>query len=350
MDRIGIVYNEKINQYDFGYGHPFSGSRFSDYIQILKEKKIHEHPNVTSFQSEAAVDNNLLLAHSKEYIEFVETQADLGLYLSPDTPVTPRIVEAARYIVGGAVKAAELANTGYSLVDSVGGGLHHAGRDYGGGFCVFNDVAICALALLENYGFDRVLILDTDVHTGNGTMDIFWNDPRVLFVDLHQDPRTIYPGKGFLDEIGEADGRGYTVNIPLPRYTGDQDYLYALDRVFKPLVEQFEPQVIIRNGGSDPHFGDRLGSLNLSYKGLHNISATVREAALEIGASVINMSCSGYNSETVAKGWYAILAGLINEELDIVENNRPIYVRSQREAVIEIIDELANNIHDYWTL
>ena len=114
-----------------------------------------------------------------------------------------------------------------------------------------------------------------DVHAGNGTMDIFWNDPRVLFVDFHQDPRTIYPGRGFLDEIGENRGKGYTVNVPLPRYTNDHEYAYALDKVFKPLVEQFEPQVIIRNGGSDPHFADRLGSLNLTYKGLKNIGKTV---------------------------------------------------------------------------
>ena len=236
------------------------------------------------------------------------------------------------------------------LVDSVGGGLHHAGRDYGGGFCVFNDVAICTMALLRKFQYERVLILDTDVHAGNGTMDIFSRDPRVLFIDLHQDPSTIYPGRGFLDEIGEKSGKGYTVNVPLPPFAGDQEFDLALTRVFKPLVKQFEPQVIVRNGGSDPHFADRLGSLNMTYKGFHNIGATVRESAADVEAPIINMSCSGYNPNTVAEGMYSILAGLMDLELDVEEFVQLENVESHIEAVEKTIDELAIIHNNYWTL
>jgi acetoin utilization protein AcuC len=350
LNKIGIVYNEEINNYDFGYGHPFSGTRFRDYMQIICEKKIPEQTNIAIIKSEPASDNDLLLVHTKDYLEFVDTQANYGLYLSPDTPVTSRIINAARYIVGGGLKAAELVNQRYELIDSVGGGLHHAGSDYGGGFCVYNDVAVCAYALLDRFGYERVLILDTDVHAGNGTMDIFWRDPRVLFIDFHQDPRTIYPGRGFLDEIGEMTGEGYTVNVPLPRYTGDHDYTYALGRIFEPLVEQFKPQVIIRNGGSDPHFSDKLGSLNLTYKGLENIGKTVREAATEIDAFVINMSCSGYNPNTVSKGMFAILTGLMNIELEFIETNYLPNVKSQKEAITKIVEELAIKLQNYWAL
>jgi acetoin utilization protein AcuC len=270
--------------------------------------------------------------------------------LSPDTPVTSGIVKAARYIVGGGLKAAKLVTEGYWLVDSIGGGLHHAGRDYGGGFCVFNDVAICAMALLRKFEFDRVLIFDTDVHAGNGTMDIFSREPRVLFIDIHQDPSTIYPGRGFIHNIGEKHGKGYTVNVPLPPYAGDQEMDLALNRVFKPLVKQFEPQIIIRNGGSDPHFSDRLGGLKMTYKGFHNIGKTVREVAKAVNAPIINMSCSGYNPQTVAEGMYAILTGLIDKELDIQENAQPEYKEPQIETVEKIIEELAIHLKNYWNL
>jgi acetoin utilization protein AcuC len=349
LNKIGIVYSEEITRYDFGYGHPFRGSRFREYMKLLIKKGILEDPNVVLIKNEPAENEDLLLAHTKEYIEEVETQANLRLMLSPDTPVSPGIVKAARYIVGGCLKATKLVTHGFWLVDSVGGGLHHAGRDYGGGFCVFNDVAICAMALLNKFNFDKILILDTDVHAGNGTMDIFSRDPRVLFIDLHQDPSTIYPGRGFLDNIGEKSGKGYTVNVPLPPYAGDKEFDLALNRVFKPLVKQFEPQVIIRNGGSDPHFSDRLGSLKMTYKGLRRIGITVRESAADVDAPIINMSCSGY-SHTVAEGMYAILAGLMDIELDVKENYQPEYFEPQIETVENVIEELAIHLKDYWTI
>ena len=350
MNNVGIVYNDEITNYDFGYGHPFRSTRFRKYIQLLDKKKIHEHPNVVFHKSGSAKNEELLLAHKMEYLKDVETKANLGAFLSPDTPVNPSIVEAARYIVGGGLKAAQLISDGYQLVDVVGGGLHHAGPDYGGGFCVFNDVAICAMNLLENYSYDRVLIFDTDVHAGNGTMDIFYRDPRVLLIDIHQDPRTLYPGRGFLYEIGEGAGKGNTVNIPLPPYSGDQEYGLILSRVFKPLVKQYEPQVIIRNGGTDPHFSDGLGNLNLTYRGLHSIGVSVREIASEVNVPIINMSCSGYNPNTVAEGWYAIFTGLMGTQLDIIESDQPEYVFHKEIEVERIIEELAINLKDYWAL
>jgi acetoin utilization protein AcuC len=350
LNKIGIVYSEEVNKYDFGYGHPFRGTRFREYIQLLVKNKIFELPNVSCFKPAPAKNNDLFLAHTQEYVEEVETLANLGLMLSPDTPVTPPIVKAARFIVGSGLEAAKLVNQDYCLVDSVGGGLHHAGRDYGGGFCVFNDVAVCAMALLRKYDFEKVLILDTDVHAGNGTMDIFIREPRVLFIDLHQDPSTIYPGRGFLNEIGEESGKGYSVNVPIPPHSGDEEFELVLNRVFKPLVEQFEPQVIIRNGGSDPHFSDRLGSLKMTYKGFYNIGATVRESALKVGVPVINMSCSGYNPNTVAEGMYSILAGLMDVGFDIQEKYQLEHYGSKIKTVEKTIEELATHLKKYWIL
>ncbi len=150
--------------------------------------------------------------------------------LRPLSP--PQILEAALLIIGGAIEAGKaIYEKRVGRAVALGCGYHHAGRDY---------------------GLRRALILDYDMHFGNETSDIYYSDPDVLYISLHQDPRTIYPGTGFVEQIGTGAGEGYNVNIPLPRGTGDKTYLYALRETFVPLAEEFEPELIIANGGSDP--------------------------------------------------------------------------------------------------
>jgi len=350
MNNIAIIYHDELQKYDFGSGHPFRGDRFPRYMELLKSKGVLDDPEIDQIQQDPADDEDLLLVHERDYIEKVQRLAETGYRLTRDTPLSQDIIEGARLIVGGAKKAVELVSQGYKLIDCVGGGLHHAGSDYGGGFCVFNDVAFCAKAFLERPEYDRVMILDTDVHAGNGTMDIFYDDPNVLFIDVHQDPLSIYPGRGFTEEIGEGEGEGYTVNIPLPPYTDNEGMDLVLEKVFKPLVEQFKPQVIIRNGGADPHFSDALGSLRLTYDGFHSIGNLVREASDHSKIPVVNMSCSGYNPKTVAEGMYAIFIGLLGRGLDITEMEEPEPYESQIEAVKDIITELSNLLRDYWII
>ena len=208
MASFAIIYNEDIVLYDFGRGHPFRGQRFIDYMSILKEKGLLKDPLVKIIGSEKANYSDLLLVHSKEYIDDVAVRAQTSTPLTKDTSLNPAIVKGAQAIVGSSLKAAELVADGVvKLAEGIGGGLHHAGKTYGGGFCVYNDVAIYAQALLERHRLERVLIFDTDVHAGNGTMDIFYENPKVLFISVHQDPRTLYPGKGFIDDIAEARAR-----------------------------------------------------------------------------------------------------------------------------------------------
>jgi acetoin utilization protein AcuC len=163
-----------------------------------------------------------------------------------------RIEEAARFVVGQAKMACDLIQTGiYKKVISIGGGLHHAKPSYGEGFCLYNDVAFCALHLMQQYELERILILDTDAHAGNGTCEYFYEDARVLFIDLHQNPMTLYPGTGFADQIGHGKGKGFSVNIPLPINAGYDSYQLIFESIVEPITWEFEPQIIIRNGGSD---------------------------------------------------------------------------------------------------
>jgi acetoin utilization protein AcuC len=324
MEPVAIVYHDGMAGYDFGRGHPFRGDRFPKFIKLLEDQGLLSDPRVKLIEPEPADDDVLGLIHPREYIEEAERRAALFLPLSGDTPLRPGIIEAARLIAGASVKAGELVVEGNTkAAEGVGGGLHHAGRGYGGGFCVFNDVAVCAQNLLENHGLERVMILDSDVHAGNGTMDIFYGEPRVLFISVHQDPRAFYPGTGFVDQVGEGAGEGYTVNVPLPPGAGDRCMRLFLDEVFKPLAEEFNPEIIIRNGGADPHFLDGLGSLNLTFEGLRTIGRAVAESASRSRCGVVDLCCSGYNPVTVAEGWFSLLSGVIGYEVTLDEPMTP---------------------------
>jgi acetoin utilization protein AcuC len=352
MNRVAIVHHGGVEGYDFGPGHPFRGGRFPRFMKLLEERGILLHPDVKLVEPEAADDSDLHLVHPDSYTGLVDELATKNVPLSPDTPLSPSIAQAARLVVGTTLRAGELVmEEGFRSAEGVGGGLHHAGRDYGGGFCVFNDVAICAQAMMDRHGLDRVLIFDSDAHAGNGTMDIFYGEPRVLFISIHQDPRTIYPGTGFIHQIGRGRGEGYTVNLPLPPGAGDECMKLALERVFQPLSRAFRPQVIIRNGGSDPHFLDGLTNLGLTFKGLKSIGAAVAEAASDIGCGVVDLCCSGYNPDTVAKGWFAILVGLIGIEAELSESHPPrrTYPRLVNETE-ENIEKLAETLSGYWNL
>jgi len=351
VDRIAIVYHGGVAEYDFGPGHPFRGDRFPRFMRLLESHGLLSRPEIRLVEPEAAGDADLRLVHSDDYISLVERLAARHAPLSGDTPLTPAVARAARLIVGTALKAGELLSKGFRVAEGVGGGLHHAGPDYGGGFCVFNDVAVCARALLERRGLERVLILDSDAHAGNGTMDIFYEDPRVLFISVHQDPRTIYPGTGFINQIGSGPGTGYTVNVPLPPGADDECMGLVLERVFKPLARAFRPQAIIRNGGSDPHFRDGLASLGLTFMGLRSIGEAVAEAASAADCGVVDLFCSGYNPETVAEGWLSLLSGLIGVEVDLVERPPPRRGGPRLlRATEKVIDTLAERLSGYWDL
>jgi acetoin utilization protein AcuC len=217
------------------------------------------------------------------------------------------------------MKAGELVATDrYAVAVSIGGGMHHARPSRGAGFCIYNDVAVCVRHLQQRHGIKRILILDTDGHAGDGTCEIFYQDPQVLFISLHQDPLTQYPGTGFTRQIGEGEGKGFSVNIPLPPRTAIQAFLYALEEVFSPLAHEFKPEVILRNGGSDPHFDDQLIRLGITVEGFYRIGAAVREVAQAVcNGRVVDMVGSGYNPTVLPSAWLALVCGVAGIAIDL---------------------------------
>ena len=352
MDKFAIVYHEGIAEYDFGEEYSLRGDRFPRYLKLLQSEGILNRPDMSLLTPKPAEDSDLILVHTREYIEKVNEIADRRGFLSDDTPLKPSIVKAVRLIVGAALMAGEeVAEKRVKMAQGVGGGLHHAGKDYGEAWCVFNDVAICAKAMTQYHNMDRVLIFDTDAHAGNGTMDIFYRDPNVLYLTVHQDPKTIYPNTGFVEQIGECDGKGYTINVPLPKEADDACISLVLERVFKPIVRQFNPQIIIRNGGADPHYQDELADLGLTYKGLWSIGRAVSEAAEEADCGVVDLVCGGYNPGYEEKGLYALLSGGLNLPLKYKEDesnpNSEASVVFQTKAVINSLSEA---LQSYWKI
>ena len=352
MDKVSIVYDEGISEYDFGEEYSMRGDRFPRYLQLLKSEGILDRPEVSLVTPSPAIDDDLVLVHTREYIRRVGEIAEARGFLSEDTPLKPQVVKAVRLIVGAALKAGdEVAGGRVKISQGVGGGLHHSGRDYGDAWCVFNDVAICAQAMVERHSMDRVLIFDTDAHTGNGTMDIFYEDPKVLYLSVHQDPDTIYPHTGYITQIGKGKGEGYTVNVPLPKEADDSCMDLVLESVFKPIVRQFRPQVIIRNGGADPHYQDELADLALTYRGLWSIGRVVAETAGSLGCGVVDLVCGGYNPGYEEWGLYALLSGSLGKALTYSEKGvKPTHDSTVFGKTEDVVNGLCDVLASYWRL
>ncbi|MHA2313753.1 MAG: histone deacetylase family protein [Candidatus Hermodarchaeia archaeon] len=366
---IGILYREELEDYDFGEGHPFRGDRYQIFPTFLRNR-LPEDENYRFLQAEPCGDEDLKTICTEDYIQFTRDyykQAHLGA-ITPELQrrhhqfhsgdnrprINPGNIEAAaRLIIGQAKRGIDQIQAGeFRKIVSIGGGMHHAKPHYGEGFCIYNDVAFAAKYLIEHYGVDRVLILDTDAHAGNGTLDYFYSDPQILFIDIHQDPRTLYPGTGFADQIGEGAGKGSTINVPLPPYAGDSAYTLVFEDLILPVTTEFNPQFIIRNGGSDPHFADELTNLGLTINGFKMIGEKVNQiATTTANGKLIDLLASGYNKTILPYGWLALLSGLANFNTKIEEpvaspqNLRTETILKMTEA---LINELKGHLKKYW--
>jgi acetoin utilization protein AcuC len=361
---LAILYGEELREYDFGAGHPFRGERYPKFFRFLCENLSDAHYKYEIINAEKAADEDLLLICKKEYIDFSREyykSANMGLHYngrfhlfhSRDNMPTGRpgrLEEAARLIIGQAKKAVDLVKGGeFKKTVSIGGGMHHAKSAYGEGFCIYNDVAFAAKYFMKEYKRKRILILDTDAHAGNGTSEYFYHDPRVLFVDLHQDPLTLYPGTGFANQIGEGEGEGYTINVPMPLSAGYDSYESVFEEIILPVAEEFKPEIIIRNGGSDPYLNDQLTQLGLPVSGFRMIAEKGRGIAEVCNCGEIDLIASGYNENILPYAWLALITGLAGIEIDVEE---PVHERYRKDIALDstkkVINEVKANLSGYW--
>ncbi len=279
-----------------------------------------------------AEEGTLAAVHDPAYLERLrEMCAAGGGYLSLDTAVREVSWQAASLASGAACSAVESALAGETAFAVARPPGHHAGRDYGMGFCLTNHAAVAAGHALAR-GMERVAVLDWDVHHGNGTQDIFYGDGRVLYLSVHQSP--FYPGTGGAGEVGKGEGRGFTVNVPLPAGSGEDAYRAVFAGVFAPVLREFGPGVILVSAGFDAHADDLLGGMALASESFGRFAALIRSLSREVGAAPPAFILEGgYNLGALAESVAATMRGAGEEAPDWEYAHRVRQVEKSREAL-----------------
>jgi acetoin utilization protein AcuC len=356
VNPTALYFHDDLHRYDMGMGHPFRGERFSAFMQAVKEQGFEDLPGFEVRGAPRATDEDLHTVHDPTYLERLGRLAETGGMVSMDTPVNPGMLEAGRRIFGSALAAVDAVVEDPGTTCVTLGGLHHAGVAYGEGFCVYNDVAGAVRRLLDLHGMERVMVLDTDAHQGNGTMDIFYEEPKLMFLSIHQHPLTLYPGKGYVHEIGSGKGLGYTVNVPMPPGSTRAQYERVWSEVVEPITSRFRPQVIIQNGGVDPLWDDQLTDLGLELPDVEWLGGSYVALARSVGAPLVSMFLSGY-SDRVVPGWLTILKGLVDPDPPVGEvpsAHRPGLGVGPSPRIEDQLDrtlaELKGHLSDHWHL
>jgi acetoin utilization protein AcuC len=309
--------------YDHGGGHPMRPERFLLTYDLIDAYGIVDGERVRAMAAREATDDELLLVHTAPYVETVRrAPRGGGLWQygfgPPDNPVFPHMHEAAARVVGATLVGAEAVLSGAAQhAFNPAGGLHHAMPAKASGFCVYDDIAV-AIAWLLAHGVARVAYVDVDVHHGDGPQAIFFADPRVLTVSLHQDGRTLFPGTGGVAEIGEGDAAGTSVNVPLPPFTGDDDWLRAFEEVVPPLVEAFRPEVLVTQLGCDSHITDPLANLSLTTVSYRRAGAALHDLAHRVcGGRWLATGGGGYQwASVVPRAWTQYFAEMAGVDVD----------------------------------
>ncbi len=301
--KVGLVYSDEYLKHDTG-DHPENSKRLEAILNYLKEKNLLK--NLVSILPKKAKEKEIEYIHSPSYIQEVgEICRRGGGFLDPDTPVSKDSFEVALLAAGGVFSAIDRIvddlDSAFCLIRPPG---HHALKSKGMGFCLFNNVSLGARYAQKKYNLKKVLIIDWDVHHGNGTQEAFYRDPSVLYFSLHRYP--YYPGTGDIEEIGEGEGKGYTVNVPLPPGCGNSDYIYIFKELLSPIANEFKPDITLISAGFDAHQDDPLGGMSLASQGYGVLTSLVKE----FSQGIVSCLEGGYNLKALRESVFTHLDSL----------------------------------------
>ncbi|GEP39012.1 acetoin utilization protein AcuC [Nocardioides psychrotolerans] len=319
-----VVFDESLTQYNFGPEHPMSPIRVDLTMRLAREVGVFDH-HLRLVDAPVASDDLLATIHGAPLIEAVKRmghnpgpgEEHFGLG-TDDNPVFLGMHEAAAHVVGASHEAFRQVWSGESLHSAnITGGLHHAMRDRASGFCIYNDIAVGIQYLLDQ-GAERVAYVDVDVHHGDGVEKIFWDDPRVLTISLHETGQMLFPGTGFPVDLGGPDAEGTAVNVALPPGTSDAGWLRAFHAVVPPLLREFDPDVLVTQHGCDSHADDPLAHLMLSVDGQRAAYLALHELAHEVadGKWVVTGGGGYALVEVVPRAWSHLLSIVGGRPLD----------------------------------
>ena len=313
MAKTGLVYDDIYLNHDTGPHHPETAKRLTAIIESLRTTGLLE--KLFPIESEPAKRDIISFCHEPDYIDKFErdvTNASPFIH-TPECPLSPNTFEVARYAVGGVLKGVDEVLEGrvkncFCAVRPPG---HHAERSRAMGFCYFNNVAIAATYLQKQHDIDRIMIIDWDVHHGNGTQHIFEENPSVFYISLHQDPSSCYPGTGWSQETGSGKGKGYTLNFPMPPGSSDKEYLKAMEHIEQTMAH-FKPQFVLISAGFDAHMADPLAHIRLTKKGYESLTRSVKNIAESYAKGrIVSVLEGGYNMEALKESLEAHITVLM---------------------------------------
>jgi acetoin utilization deacetylase AcuC-like enzyme len=292
--RTGIIYHSDYLKHDTGL-HPENKERLISTVSNLKKTGMLERLDL--IKPIRAELNELQYIHHRDYIEKVRRSSEMELPLDPDTILSKDSFEVATLAAGGAITAVDAVldtlDSSFALVRPPG---HHAMPGRGMGFCIFNNVAIAARHA-QKKGMKRVLIVDWDVHHGNGTQEAFYDDPSVLYFSTHEYPH--FPGTGWMDEVGKGEGMGYNINVPLPAGTDDSGFVAAFEEILLPAALEFSPDIVLVSAGFDGCACDGLAGMKMSAEGFAVLASIVK--------SIAKKSCEGKLAAVLEGGYNIVL-------------------------------------------
>jgi acetoin utilization protein AcuC len=325
-DSVAVVWDEALRAYDFGPGHPLASIRVQLAMRLAREFGLLESPGVDVIAPVVpATIEQISAVHDLEYIAAVQRasldprDADAARGLgTPDDPAFLGMHDASALVAGATLAAAQAVHSGRAQhAVNIAGGLHHAMPDAAAGFCIYNDIGV-AIAWLLAQGVQRIAYIDVDVHHGDGVQQMFYDDPRVLTISLHESPLTLFPGTGFAEETGGPGALGSAVNVALPAGTGDQGWLRAFHAIVPDILEAFDPQVIVSQHGCDTHIDDPLAHLALTVDGQRmSYEAIHRWAHRYASGRWIAVGGGGYEwVDVVPRAWTHLIAEAAGAPID----------------------------------
>ncbi len=334
---LSIIRDPLYLKHSGGTGHPERPERLQAIDALLETFPLRDR--IEDVAARPASFEELARVHEEGYIRRIAgTQGHELTMLDPDTGATAESYAAALQAAGGTIEAVRsVLEGGHSAFAFVRPPGHHAEAGRAMGFCLFNNVAVAACQALEVHGLERVLILDWDIHHGNGTMHSFYDSKQVLYFSVHQYPH--YPGTGGIGDIGVEEGQGYTVNVPLPGGQGDAEYLRIFQRVFLPIAREYRPDLILVSAGFDAHRDDPLANMNLSSSCFGAMTALLRGLAGECcRAGLVLVLEGGYSLKALSEGVSEVLGALLD--------NAPVEEANLDNHGAETVDPACSRVID----
>jgi acetoin utilization protein AcuC len=312
-----FICSEEFWAYGHGPQHPLKPERLKRTWELLQAYGAFEDKESQVVSPRQATDEELCLFHTPDYVAAVRSLDQGQMEVDParynfgpgDNPVFPGMFESEALKAGAALTGVELLVSGRAeIAFSFAGGLHHAGPDRASGFCIFNDAAV-AIHQLLHLGL-RVAYIDIDAHHGDGVQAAFYDTDQALTISLHETGLTLFPGTGFMDELGEGAGYGYSVNFPFPPYTDDEPYVEAFRALVPPLVRRFAPDVVVSQLGCDTHWRDPLTHMNLTTQAFETVVREIKTLATRWLA----LGGGGYDLSVVPRAWTLAYGVMIERE------------------------------------